>query len=593
MGKGGGAKKQPQASHLLVRFSSLSSQVLLVVLGGRNVTALARPVGVVPLARLVHELVGVRTEVVTLGLQQVGRKPGGAVAVPEGEGRRQRRGRDAGLHDGGHNLAPRALALADLRLEPLVAEERLEAGVRLEGLLDLAQEGAPDDASTTPHQRDAAVVQRPAVLLSRSAEQHVALRVRHDLRRQQRLTELLDELLLVALERLRRHRLQGLRGTHTLVLQRREAAREHGLADEGEGHTQLQGFNARPLARALLAGAVADLLNQGLAVLLVLQDVTGDLDQVRLKVALVELGEDLRHLVARHAEHVAHDVVHLAHHLHVAVLDAVVHHLHVVTGTVLAHPVAARLVVHLRADRLEDRAHRRPRVLRTTRHDRRAVPGALLATADAGTDEEQAALGERLRAADRVGEVGVASVDDDVAHLEVRDELVDEVVDGLAGLHHEHDLAGALQAAAHVLRRRGAHDVCDTLRGAVVHELVDLVLRAVPGNHLVAVVGHVQDQVLAHHGHTDEGNVAVRVVRAASLRAQLNALALGLLERVGKRLPDVGGGADLVRGADEHVIDDGVQVVLLVEGLHLAFVVRHCVGRVCCVPMKYRYCSFY
>lgn len=53
-------------------------------------------------------------------------------------------------------------------------------------------------------------------------------------------------------------------------------------------------------------------------------------------------------------------------------------------------------------------------------HDRRAVPGALLAAGDARPDEEEAFLAEVLSATDRVVVVRVAAVDDDVAGFKER-----------------------------------------------------------------------------------------------------------------------------------------------------------------------------
>jgi len=65
------------------------------------------------------------------------------------------------------------------------------------------------------------------------------------------------------------------------------------------------------------------------------------------------------------------------------------------------------------------------------------VPGALLTARDARADEEETLGLELVRPADRVGVVRVAAVDDDVALLEVRGQLVDEGVDGLAGLDED------------------------------------------------------------------------------------------------------------------------------------------------------------
>ena len=58
--------------------------------------------------------------------------------------------------------------------------------------------------------------------------------------------------------------LQHAGGVDPLVLHRREAPGEHRLADQRDGHPQVQRRDARPLARALLAGGVEDLLHQGL-----------------------------------------------------------------------------------------------------------------------------------------------------------------------------------------------------------------------------------------------------------------------------------------------------------------------------------------
>ena len=66
----------------------------------------------------------------------------------------------------------------------------------------------------------------------------------------------------------------------------------------------------------------------------------------------------------------------------------------------------------------------------------------------------------------------VASIDDNVALLEVRDELLDKVVDGLAGLDEENDLARSLELLAEVLDGVGANDVGSLC--LVLEEVVDL-----------------------------------------------------------------------------------------------------------------------
>ena len=70
----------------------------------------------------------------------------------------------------------------------------------------------------------------------------------------------------------------------------------------------------------------------------------------------------LTDFVTADAQRLPQDGVRLADQLHVAVLDAVVHHLDEVSGTLGSHPVTARLLVALSADRLEDRLQVRPTV---------------------------------------------------------------------------------------------------------------------------------------------------------------------------------------------------------------------------------------
>ena len=68
-------------------------------------------------------------------------------------------------------------------------------------------------------------------------------------------------------------------------------------------------------------------------------------------------------------------------------------------------------------------------------------------------------LAQRRLAADGVVEVRVAAVDDDVARLEQRGELVDDRVGGLAGLHHDDDGARPLERGDEVLEALGRDEV--------------------------------------------------------------------------------------------------------------------------------------
>src|SRR5690606_25231163 len=102
---------------------------------------------------------------------------------------------------------------------------------------------------------------------------------------------------------------------------------------------------------------------------------------------------------------------------------------------------AARLAVELGRDRLEDRLGVLPLLLWAADHDRRAVARALLATGHADAEEADALVTQVLEAPLAVGIERVAAFEDGVALIEMRQQLLDHVVDGLAGLDHDDDRA--------------------------------------------------------------------------------------------------------------------------------------------------------
>ena len=210
-----------------------------------------------------------------------------------------------------------------------------------------------------------------------------------------------------------------------------------------------------------MAGGVEDLVDHILALFVfVRQDVARDLDQVAVELALIPLGENIVHLLVAHTEPFLEELIGLADELHVAVLDAVVDHLHVMAGAVFAHPVAAGLAIgSAGADGLENVLHQGPRFGAAAGHHRRAETRAFFAARNAGADIHQAFALQILGAADGVGEMRIAAIDDDVAGLEMRQHQLDKFVHRRAGLHHQHDFAGPLQQAGHLFDGVGANDI--------------------------------------------------------------------------------------------------------------------------------------
>jgi hypothetical protein len=116
----------------------------------------------------------------------------------------------------------------------------------------------------------------------------------------------------------------------------------------------------------------------------------------------------------------------------------------------------------------------------------------------------QAALAQGGLAAAGVGEVGVAAVDDHVARLQERGELVDDRVGGGTRLHHDHQAAGAFEGGDELLGRLGGDE--GALVAVHLHQRARAAGRAVVDGDGVPAAGEVAREVAAHDpqaGHAD------------------------------------------------------------------------------------------
>ena len=128
------------------------------------------------------------------------------------------------------------------------------------------------------------------------------------------------------------------------------------------------------------------------------------------------------------------------------------------------------------------------------------------AAGDARTDVQQALVLDVLRAPFGIGKVGIAAVDDHVAGGQQRNQLVDELVDRRPGLDQHHHFARPSQIADQLLDAVAADKTLAC--GAALDQGIHLVDRAVKHGHAEAAAFHVQGQVLAHHGQTDQAKIA-------------------------------------------------------------------------------------
>ena len=348
------------------------------------------------------------------------------------------------------------------------------------------------------------------MLFSGGAHELVALRVGDDLRGVERLLEVVEQRGLVALE-FRGGAVQNLGGFDALVLERREATCKYRFADERERLAEIERSDCRPFTRSLLSGGVKNLVNDRLAVVaLIAKNIAGDFDEVGVEHAFVPVGQSLVHLLVGHAEAFLHYLVGFADHLHVAILDAIVHHLDEMTRAVFADPLAAGFAgFGVGGYFLKDGFHGVPSLGRTAGHDGRAEQRAFLATGDAGADVEQTFAFDIFSAADRVGIVAVATVDNDVAFFEVGDDLFDERVHRGAGLHEHHYLARAFEVGAQLFDAVASDKVF--VFSSAFHKGVDFRHRAVEHRYREALTFHVENEVFAHHGQSNQTNICFHI----------------------------------------------------------------------------------
>ena len=132
------------------------------------------------------------------------------------------------------------------------------------------------------------------------------------------------------------------------------------------------------------------------------------------------------HFIVVHAQTPFHQVVGLSEKLHHSVFDAVVDHLHEMPGRSRAQPGHARIAVHLRRSSFKDGTDPLVGLFRPAGHDARTVTRAFFAARHAHAEELDAFRCQVARTHVRVFEVGVAGIDDEIALVQVRQQIVDD-----------------------------------------------------------------------------------------------------------------------------------------------------------------------
>src|SRR5262249_41712387 len=115
-----------------------------------------------------------------------------------------------------------------------------------------------------------------------------------------------------------------------------------------------------------------------------------------------------------------------------------------------------------------------------------------------------------------------AAVDEDVARLQQRRHLLDDLIDGRAGLDHDHHLARPFQRRDQLLDAVAADDVLAARPPG--QEVIDARRGAVEDRHGVTATLDVEDEVFAHHGQADQANVGSRGGHGSRLLWDLGSL---------------------------------------------------------------------
>ncbi len=456
-------------------------------------------------ARFVGALVGVCAEEVALGLQQVGRQDGAAIAVVVAERCAESRNRDAVDRGECYDLTPVLLELVEQVLEERSKHEVAQFRIAAIGIGDVVEESGANDATAAPDGGDFSEVEVPVFLGTHGFDEVEALGVGNDFRCEESIVHFFHQRSFVAGD-IRHGALQLGAGGHAFFLHRGKDAGFHGGVDGGDDDGVFHGVHDGPLACAFLAGGVENDIDESLAGLgvVLFENFRGDLDQVAFKVAVVPIGKDLAEFRSGEACGFE-DVVSLADELHVAVLDAIVDHLHVVTRAAGTDVGDAGLAIDFGGNRFENGLHDVPGGKRAAGHDGGAFARTFFTTGNAGADETQAFFREVGITALGIGVEGVAAIDDDIALVEKWNELFDHRINRTAGFDHDLDFARSGEGLHEFFQSFGADQFH---AGMSCDEFIGGGGGAVVNADLEAAGFYIENEILAHDGQSDKSEVA-------------------------------------------------------------------------------------
>ena len=101
----------------------------------------------------------------------------------------------------------------------------------------------------------------------------------------------------------------------------------------------------------------------------------------------------------------------------------------------------------------------------------------------------------------------VSAIDNDIAWFQVREQLLDQIIDGWTGFDQCHDQAWLLER----LNELGNAVASNKLLafGSARHQLINLVRGSVINRDGITTTFNVEGQILAHHSQTDQTKICI------------------------------------------------------------------------------------
>ena len=101
--------------------------------------------------------------------------------------------------------------------------------------------------------------------------------------------------------------------------------------------------------------------------------------------------------------------------------------------------------------------------------------------------------------------MGIAAVDENIAVVQQRQELLDHIVHSLSRFDHHKHLARLFEVRHQLFKAVAANDIFSG--SASVYEFIYFFRRAVEHGHGEALGLHIHDQVFTHNGKADQTNI--------------------------------------------------------------------------------------